>query len=106
MRDAPESRARQQPFVRGQTCFVKAARGCVWNLRGPAIMPLNFTSGPASPLNVPYIEASLPEWPDARVLGCLSTHEVRFEVDLSLQIVPFSHFISFPDGLSSLQKEV
>eukprot|EP00965_Chrysotila_dentata_P128919 4262478-Pleurochrysis_carterae.AAC.4 len=31
-------------------CFVPAARGCVWDLRGPVIMPLNSTAGPASPL--------------------------------------------------------
>eukprot|EP00965_Chrysotila_dentata_P100509 3321412-Pleurochrysis_carterae.AAC.1 len=66
MRDSPATRARPQPFVRGQACFVPAARGCVWELRGPVIMPLNFTAGPASPLNLPYIQASLPEWPDER----------------------------------------
>eukprot|EP00965_Chrysotila_dentata_P163950 5412649-Pleurochrysis_carterae.AAC.1 len=64
-------------------------------------MPLNFTSGPASPLNVPYIETSLPSWPDARMLG-YTTHGVRFEVDLPLQIVLLPHLISFPNGFSSL----
>eukprot|EP00965_Chrysotila_dentata_P127063 4203021-Pleurochrysis_carterae.AAC.1 len=65
MRDSPDSRARPQPFVRGQACFVLAARGCVWNLRGPVIMPLSFTAGPASPLNLPYIEVF-----PAGVAGC------------------------------------
>eukprot|EP00965_Chrysotila_dentata_P164649 5436081-Pleurochrysis_carterae.AAC.1 len=78
MRDSPDSRARPQPFVRGQSCFVPAARGCVWDLRGPVIMPLNFTAGPASPLNLPYILASLPVWLDARMLSYLE-HGVRFE---------------------------
>eukprot|EP00965_Chrysotila_dentata_P080766 2664827-Pleurochrysis_carterae.AAC.4 len=106
MRDSPDSRARPQPFVRGLACFVPIAGGCVWDLRGPVIMPLlNFTACPASPLNLPYIEASLPEWPDARLLGYLA-HVVRFEVDIPLQIALFPHFISFPNGFSSLQKEV
>eukprot|EP00965_Chrysotila_dentata_P116083 3837473-Pleurochrysis_carterae.AAC.1 len=51
-RDSPNSRARPQPFVRGQACFVQAARGCAWDLRGPVNMPPNFTLGSASPLNV------------------------------------------------------
>eukprot|EP00965_Chrysotila_dentata_P038378 1275333-Pleurochrysis_carterae.AAC.1 len=40
-------------------------------------MPLNFTAGRASPLNPPYIRASLPVWPDARMLSYLE-HGVRF----------------------------
>eukprot|EP00965_Chrysotila_dentata_P261424 6214248-Pleurochrysis_carterae.AAC.1 len=60
MPNSPDDRAHPQPFIRGQACFVEAARGCVWDLRGPVIMPLNFTSGPASPLKVPYLAASLP----------------------------------------------
>eukprot|EP00965_Chrysotila_dentata_P165475 5464632-Pleurochrysis_carterae.AAC.1 len=68
-------------------------------------MPPNFTAGPASPHNLPYITASLPKWPNARMLGYLA-HGVRFEVDLPLQIVLFPHLISFPNGSSSLQKEV
>eukprot|EP00965_Chrysotila_dentata_P034241 1140408-Pleurochrysis_carterae.AAC.1 len=67
-------------------------------------MPLNFTAGPASPLNLPYIWASLPVWPDERMLSHLE-HGVRFEVDLPLQIVLLLHLISFPNGFSSLQKE-
>eukprot|EP00965_Chrysotila_dentata_P131261 4339187-Pleurochrysis_carterae.AAC.1 len=65
MRDAHNTRVRPQPFVRGQACFVPAARRCVWDLRGSVIMPLDFTAGPASPLNLPYRTSSLPEWPDA-----------------------------------------
>eukprot|EP00965_Chrysotila_dentata_P241916 6204567-Pleurochrysis_carterae.AAC.3 len=68
-------------------------------------MPLNFTAGPASPLNVPYITSSLTEWPDARMISYL-THGVRFEVDLVLQLVLFPHLISFPNGFAFLQKEV
>eukprot|EP00965_Chrysotila_dentata_P007052 229829-Pleurochrysis_carterae.AAC.1 len=79
MRDAPDTRARLQPFVRGQLCFVPEARGCVWDLRGPVIMPLNFSAEPASPLNVSYItSALLPRWPDERMLSYL-LHGVRFE---------------------------
>eukprot|EP00965_Chrysotila_dentata_P236123 6201143-Pleurochrysis_carterae.AAC.2 len=69
MRDAPDTRLRPKPFGRGQTCFVPAARGCVWDLRGPVTMPLNFTAGPA---NVPYTTSSLPDWPDARMLSYLT----------------------------------
>eukprot|EP00965_Chrysotila_dentata_P168282 5557067-Pleurochrysis_carterae.AAC.1 len=105
MRDSPATRARPQPFVRGQACFVPAARGCVWDLRGPVIMPLYFTAGLASPLNLPYIRASLPVWTDERMLSYLG-HGVRFEIDLPLQIVLLPHLISFPNGFSSLQKEV
>eukprot|EP00965_Chrysotila_dentata_P021843 723582-Pleurochrysis_carterae.AAC.1 len=72
MRDAPDNCVRPKPFVRGQTCFVPAARRCVWDLRGPVIMPLNFTTGPASSLNVPYITSSLPDWPDARMISYLT----------------------------------
>eukprot|EP00965_Chrysotila_dentata_P026519 878736-Pleurochrysis_carterae.AAC.1 len=63
-------------------------------------MPLNFTASPASPFNLQYIKASLPVWPDARMLGYLE-HGVRFEVDLPLQIVLLPHLISFPNGFSS-----
>eukprot|EP00965_Chrysotila_dentata_P218397 6190559-Pleurochrysis_carterae.AAC.1 len=97
MRDAPEPRVAPQPFVGGLAYFVPTARGCVWDLRGPAvIMPLNFRVGPASPLNAPYITSSLPQWPDARKLS-YPTHGVRSEVDLPLQIVRFLNpfFISF-----------
>eukprot|EP00965_Chrysotila_dentata_P042613 1413708-Pleurochrysis_carterae.AAC.1 len=72
MRDAPDARVRPKLFVRSQACFYPAARGCVWDLRGPVIVPLNFTAGPASPLNVPYITSSLPEWPDARMISYLT----------------------------------
>eukprot|EP00965_Chrysotila_dentata_P237534 6201971-Pleurochrysis_carterae.AAC.1 len=68
-------------------------------------MPLNFTTGPASPLNLPYIRAFLPVWPDERMLSYLE-HGARFEVDLPLQIVLLPHLISFPNGFSSLQQEV
>eukprot|EP00965_Chrysotila_dentata_P092769 3063023-Pleurochrysis_carterae.AAC.2 len=105
MRDAINSRVRPQTFARGQACFVPATRGCLWDLRGPVIMPLNFTACPASPLNVAFITTSLPEWLDARMLSYL-THGIRFEVDLPLQIVRFPHLISFPNGFASLQKEV
>eukprot|EP00965_Chrysotila_dentata_P207760 6184311-Pleurochrysis_carterae.AAC.1 len=69
-------------------------------------MPLNFTAGPASPLNVPYKISSAPsEWLDAHMISYL-THGVRFEVDLPLQIVLFLHLISFPNGFASLLKKV
>eukprot|EP00965_Chrysotila_dentata_P088810 2932348-Pleurochrysis_carterae.AAC.3 len=68
-------------------------------------MPLNFASGPASPLDVDYITDSLLEWPDQRILSYLA-HRVRFEVDLLLQTVLFPHLISFSNAFSSLQKKV
>eukprot|EP00965_Chrysotila_dentata_P120801 3995465-Pleurochrysis_carterae.AAC.2 len=88
MRDVPDSHVRLQPFVRGQSCFVPAARGYVWNLRGPVIKPLYSTFGSALPVDVAYITTCLPKWPDARILSYL-THKVRFEIDLPLQIVLF-----------------
>eukprot|EP00965_Chrysotila_dentata_P086737 2862979-Pleurochrysis_carterae.AAC.3 len=106
MRDAPDTRMRPQPFVRGQLWFVPEARGCVWDLRGPVVMPLNFTAEPASPLNVSYIAFALPHWPDAPMLSYL-VHGVRFEVNMPLQsLVRFPHLISFPNGFTSLQKAV
>eukprot|EP00965_Chrysotila_dentata_P127679 4222075-Pleurochrysis_carterae.AAC.1 len=60
---------------------------------------------PVSPLTVPYVTSSLPEWPDARMISFL-THGVCFEADLPLQIVLFPHLISFPNGFASLKKKV
>eukprot|EP00965_Chrysotila_dentata_P082169 2711780-Pleurochrysis_carterae.AAC.2 len=99
MRDSPDRRARPQPFVRGQACLVEADADAFGTCAARTSCPSTFTSGPASPLNVPYIAASLPAWPEARMLGYL-THGVRFEVDLPLQMVLFSHLISCLDGVS------
>ena len=68
-------------------------------------MPLNFTAEPDLPLNVSYITSALPRWPDERLLSYF-VHGVRFEVDMPLQIVLLPYLISFPNGFTSLQKEV
>ena len=42
VRDDPSCRRRPPPFVRGQSCFVPEARGCVFDLRVPGRRRLDF----------------------------------------------------------------
>ena len=117
VRDDPSCRRRPPPFVRGQSCFVPEARGCVFDLRVPGqVKPLAFNEALRTTLDTSSIHAAFPggwgfgrsgrTWPDQRVLSYLE-EGVRFEVKgLPLQIVLFSHLESAPMGFASLQSEV
>ena len=117
VRDDPSCRHRPPPFVRGQSCFVPEARGCVFDLRVPGqVQPLAFNEALRTTLDTSSIHAAFPggwgfgrsgrTWPDQRVLSYLE-EGVRFEVKgLPLQIVLFSHLESAPMGFASLQSEV
>ena len=98
---------RPEPFVAGQDCFVPSARGCVWDLRRARegiIEPLDFSSKLHSQLDIDYVDKSLPDWPDQRLLAYL--HDgVHFEFDMPLQWVLHPHLYSVWHGFSSLQKE-
>ena len=91
----------------GQDCFVPAARGCIWDLRraGEGIIePLDFSSRLHSRLDVSYVDAMIPDWPDQRLLRYL--HEgFHFEFEMPLQIVLHPHLFSVGHGYASLQKE-
>ena len=118
VRDNPIARRRPQPFVRGQSCFVPEARGCVWDLRKRGqVPPLAFNEPLRTTLDTSSIRRAFPgdwgvgrpglTWPDQRLLSYLD-EGVRFEVSdaLPLQIVLFSHLESAPMGFASLQREV
>ena len=118
VRDDPDARHRPQPFVRGQSCFVPEARGCVWDLRVRGqVLPLAFNEPLRTTLETFSIQKAFPggwgvdrpglAWPDQRLLSYLA-EGVRFEVSdvLPLQIVLFSHLESAPKGFASLQREV
>jgi hypothetical protein len=107
MRDHPDERVRPDPFIRGQDCFVPAARGCVWDLRRRGVVePLDFLAALHGRLDWQYAQLRVPDWPDARLFSYLRDG-VRFETpDLPLQIALFPHLVSFPPGFVSLQKEV
>ena len=112
VRDDPAARRRPQPFVRGQSCFVPAARGCVWDLRVRGqVVPLAFNEPLRTTLDTTSIQKVFPggwgvdrpgpAWPDQRLLSYLG-EGVRFEVSdaLPLQIVLFSHLESAPMGFA------
>ena len=118
IRDNPTSRRRPAPFVRGQSCFVPKAQGCVWDLRVPGVVQAHAFNEPLSTtLDLSSIERAFPGgwgvqrpgvlWPDQRLISYLA-EGVRFEVNhgLPLQIVMFPHLQSMPPGFSSLQSEV
>jgi integrase len=105
--DFEARQTRPDPFVAGQDCFVKEARGCIWDLRRAregVIEPLNLRSPLHSQLDLDYIDTTLPGWRDQRLISYL--HDgVHFEFDMPLQIVLHPHLFSVWHGFASLQKE-
>eukprot|EP00965_Chrysotila_dentata_P040370 1339661-Pleurochrysis_carterae.AAC.2 len=53
MRDAPDTRVRPQPFVRGQACLVPAARGACGTCEARSSCPYTSRQGPLHPSTCP-----------------------------------------------------
>eukprot|EP00965_Chrysotila_dentata_P169669 5600713-Pleurochrysis_carterae.AAC.1 len=68
-------------------------------------MPLNFTTGPASPLNLPYIRASLPVWPDKRMISYLE-HGVRLRLTCRFRSYSFRTSSPFPTGFPPCKRRL
>ncbi|KAL3895477.1 MAG: hypothetical protein SGPRY_013502, partial [Prymnesium sp.] len=92
---------RPEVFVVPQSRFVPAARGTIWDLRGGAPVPLDFTRPPPSHLNLSLVkqwQEDWPDYPDSEIFSHL-LQGARFKAEPSPVIAGEKGFFTCHDSL-------
>jgi hypothetical protein len=100
--------ARPEPLALGESCFDPRARGIVWDLRGPAPKPVDFTAPISTHLNLDFVRAAMhahPTYPDREIFDHL-LFGVCFKSRPEYQMILQPHLSSLPLGYESVHKEL